>query len=50
MRRSESENNKFNNVGLILSAEGLKLDSEKVRAVKDMPSPKTKEDVCRFLN
>jgi len=36
-------------VGHIISAEGLKLDPEKVRAMKDMPPPETKEDVRRFL-
>ena len=36
-------------VGHIISAEGLKPDPEKVRAMKDMPPPETKEDVCRFL-
>ena len=29
-------------VGLMISAEALKPDPEKVRAMKDMPSPKTK--------
>ena len=36
-------------VGRIISAEGLKPDHEKVRATKEMPPPKTKEDVRRFL-
>ncbi|XP_015771899.1 PREDICTED: uncharacterized protein LOC107350190 [Acropora digitifera] len=36
-------------VGHIISAEGLKPDPEKVRAMKDMPPPETKEDVRRFL-
>ena len=36
-------------VGHIVSSEGLKVDPEKVRAVKDMPNPKSKEDVQRFL-
>ena len=36
-------------VGYIMSAEGLKPDPEKVRAMKEMPPPTTKEDVRRFL-
>ena len=36
-------------VGHIISAEGLKPDPEKVRAIKEMPPPTTKEDVRRFL-
>ena len=36
-------------VGHIISEEGLKPDPEKVRAMKDMPPPEMKEDVCRFL-
>ena len=36
-------------VGHIISAEGLKPDPEKGRAMKDMPPPQTKEDVPRFL-
>ena len=36
-------------VGHIISAEGLKPDPEKVRAMMDMPPPEMKEDVCRFL-
>ena len=36
-------------VGHIISAEGLKPDPEKMRALKDMPPPETKEDVRRFL-
>ena len=36
-------------VGCIMSAEGLKPDPEKVRAMKEMPPPTTKEDVRRFL-
>ena len=36
-------------VGHIISAEGLKPDPEKVRAMKEMPPPTTKEDVLRFL-
>ena len=36
-------------VGHIISAEGLKPDPEKVRAMKEMPPPTTKEDVRRFL-
>ena len=36
-------------VGHIISAEGLKPDPEKVKAMKDMPPPETKEDVRRFL-
>ena len=35
-------------VGHIISAEGLKPDPEKVRAMKEMPPPTTKEDVRRF--
>ena len=36
-------------VGHIISAEGLKPDPEKVRAMKEMPPTTTKEDVRRFL-
>ena len=36
-------------VGHIIFAEGLKPDPEKVRAIKEMPPPTTKEDVRRFL-
>ena len=36
-------------VGHIISAEGLKPDPEKVRAMKEMPPPTTKENVRRFL-
>ena len=36
-------------MGHIISAEGLKPDPEKVRAMREMPPPTTKEDVRRFL-
>ena len=36
-------------VGHIISAEGLKPDPEKVRAMREVPPPTTKEDVRRFL-
>ena len=36
-------------VGHIIFAEGLKPDPEKVRAIKEMPPPTTKEDVRQFL-
>ena len=36
-------------VGHIISAEGLKPEPEKIRAMKAMPPPTTKEDVRRFL-
>lgn len=36
-------------MGNVISADGLKLDPEKVRAIMDMPPPTTKEDVRRFL-
>ena len=36
-------------MGHIISAEGLKPDPEKVRAMKEVPPPTTKEDVQRFL-
>ena len=36
-------------VGHIISAQGLKPDPEKVRAMKNMPPPTSKEDVRRFL-
>ena len=36
-------------VGYIISAEGLKPDPEKVRAMKEMPPPTAKEDVRWFL-
>ena len=37
-------------VGHIISAEGLKPDPEKVRAMKEMPPPTTREDVRWFLS
>ena len=37
-------------VGHIISAEGLKPDPEKARAMKEMPHPTTKEDVRWFLS
>ena len=36
-------------VGHIVTAGGLQVDPDKVKAVKDMPTPKSKEDVKRFL-
>ena len=36
-------------VGHLLTAEGLKIDPQKVKAVDEMPEPKTKEDVKRLL-
>ncbi len=36
-------------VGHIISAEGLKPDPEKIKAVRDMPAPESKESVRRFL-
>ena len=36
-------------VGHIISAERLKRDPEKVRAMRGKPPPETKEDVHRFL-
>ena len=35
--------------GHIVSAEGLEADPEKIRAVTEMPEPKSKEDIRRFL-
>ena len=35
--------------GHIISSKGLKADPEKVRAMRDMPNPTTKEEVRRFL-
>ena len=32
-------------VGHLLLAEGLKIDPQKVKAIHEMPEPKTKEDV-----
>lgn len=36
-------------VGHTLTAEGLQPDEDKIRAVKNMPKPESKEDVRRFL-
>lgn len=36
-------------VGHLLKAEGLKIDPHKVKAIKEMPEPKSKEDVKRVL-
>ena len=37
-------------VGHLITAEGLKIDPQKVKAVDEMPEPKTKEDVKRLLD
>ena len=36
-------------VGHLLTAEGLKIDPQKVKVIDEMPEPKTKEDVKRLL-
>ena len=36
-------------VGHLLTAEGPKIDPQKVKAIHEMPEPKTKEDVKRLL-
>ena len=36
-------------VGHLLTAEGRKIDPQKVKAIHEMPEPNTKEDVMRFL-
>ena len=36
-------------VGHLVTAEGLKIDPQKVKAIDEMPEPKTKEDVKRLL-
>ena len=36
-------------VGHLVTDQGLQPDPEKVRAVRSMPVPGSKEDVCRFL-
>ena len=36
-------------VGHLLTAEGRKIDPQKVKAIHEMPEPKTKEDVKRLL-
>ncbi|CAB4037831.1 Hypothetical predicted protein, partial [Paramuricea clavata] len=36
-------------VGHLLTAEGLKMDSRKVEAIREMPTPNSKEDVKRFI-
>ena len=33
----------------LLTAEGLKMDPRKVEAIREMPTPNSKEDVKRFL-
>ncbi|KAK3772387.1 hypothetical protein RRG08_031411 [Elysia crispata] len=35
--------------GHIISPEGLKADPEKIKAVREMPKPRDKESLCRFL-
>ena len=61
LERAKAENVKFNPeklqykvkevkyMGNIVSESGLKPDSEKVRAILDMPLPKSKEELRRFL-
>ena len=36
-------------VGHLLTAEGLKIDPQKIKAIHEMPEPKNKEDVKRLL-
>jgi len=36
-------------VGHLLTAEGLKIDPQKIKAIHEMPKPKNKEDVKRLL-
>ena len=36
-------------VGHVVTSEGLKIDPDKVRAVREMPRPESKEDIQRFL-
>ena len=36
-------------MGHLLTADGLKPDEEKIKAVKDMPRPASKQDVQKFL-
>ena len=36
-------------VGHLLTAEGLKIDPQKVKAIQEMPEPQSKEDVKRLL-
>lgn len=36
-------------LGHVLTAEGLKVDDRKVSAIKNMPTPKTKQELQRFL-
>ena len=33
----------------VVARDGLKVDPEKVRAMREMPEPKSKEDILRFL-
>jgi hypothetical protein len=61
LERAKAENVKFNPeklqnkvkgvkyMGNIVSESALKLDSEKIRAILDMPLPKSKEELPRFL-
>ena len=37
-------------VGHLLTADGLKIDPQKVKAIHEMPEPKTKEDVKRLMD
>lgn len=41
--------NEIKYLGYIFSREGIKIDEEKIEAIRDMPSPKNKLDIQRFL-
>ena len=47
--KCQVKQNKVKYVGHILTENGLQPDDEKIRAVKDMPTPTSKEEVRRFL-
>ena len=36
-------------LGFIISGKGIELDQLKIKAIQELPTPKTREDVMRFL-
>lgn len=45
----DSPERKMPYLGHLLTTEGLKIDPRKVKAIHEIPEPKTKEDVKSFL-
>jgi hypothetical protein len=35
-------------LGFIVSADGIKVDEEKIHAIREWPTPQTVSEVCRF--